>query len=488
MSLKTPFFRAFGPLLFGRQAGAVQDRLRRFDCLEDVYGALGDLFPEKMLDPANIGTNSRRRCLPPVVTFWAFVAQVLSPKTSCREITHRIEVWWRWANLRIRPGLTASAYCQGRQRLRLETLQLINHHLAWNLERGVLNAERPLAGRDVKIIDATHVSLPDTPENQAIWPQPSGQKTGCGFPILKMAGLFSLASGALLVNAVGPHREHEGSLFRRLWFTLKKGDVILGDRLYCSWCEMAALGQRGIDSVVRLHQFRPTDARGQRLGEGDRLVRWERPKTCPKTWSREDFALLPAELSVRLITIKITAPGFRPEEITLATTLVDPELYPADTLRALYARRWDIELHFAQLKTTLQMDTLRCQSPQMIEKELEIHLIAYNLVRSLMQKAAQLHHVPLGRLSFKASLDFLRHAAAAIQASARTPRKQQALIDDLLAAIAREQVPKRPGRSEPRARKRRPKNYQLLTKPRAEMKVIPHREKYRAPRPKSPLS
>ena len=171
----------------------MQDRLRRFDCLEDLYGALGDLFPEKMLDPANIGTNSRRRCLPPVVTFWAFVAQVLSPKTSCREITHRIEVWWRWANLRIRPGLTASAYCQGRQRLVLETLQLINHHLAWNLERGVLNAERPLAGRDVKIIDATHVSLPDTPENQAIWPQPSGQKPGCGFPLLKMAGLFSLA-------------------------------------------------------------------------------------------------------------------------------------------------------------------------------------------------------------------------------------------------------------------------------------------------------
>ncbi|MCE0522032.1 MAG: transposase [Methylacidiphilales bacterium] len=188
------------------------------------------------------------------------------------------------------------------------------------------------------------------------------------------------------------------------------------------------------------------------------------------------------------IRATITAKGFRTTEVTIATTLVDPVLYPADTLRELYARRWNIELHFAQIKTTLEMDVLRCQSPAMIEKELQIHLIAYNLVRALMQKAAHLHDVPLERISFKGSLDTLRHSAQAIHASAGQPRKQTELINRLLEDIAADLVPHRPGRLEPRARKRRPKNYQLLTRPRREMKVIAHREKYRAPRPKIALS
>jgi len=489
MALKTPFFHAFGPLLFGRAKTKVNQSLQDLQGLDDLYSVLGDLFPAKLLDPTAKGVNSRQRCLPAAVTFWAFVAQVLSPKTSCREIVHRIEVWWRWANLRSAATLTPAAFCRARQRLSLDTLLLINRQIAWTLERRVTKAEQLLPGREVKIVDGTGISMPDTPENQAVWPQPQGQKPGCGFPVLKLLGLFSLASGALLESVIDRQNVHDGSLFRQLWSRLKKGDVVLADRGFCSYAAMTALLARGIDTVVRLHQKRDADLRrGQRLGQNDRLVVWAKPTDCPDTMSAEEFALLPAQLTVRLVRTIITAKGFRTRAVNIATTLLDPALYPADTLRELYARRWNIELHFAQIKTTLKMDVLRCQNPSMIEKELHIHLVCYNFVRALMQKAAHLHDVPLERLSFKGSLDALRHSAQAIHASAQQPRKQAALIDQLLTQIAGDPVPRRPGRLEPRARKRRPKNYQLLTHPRHEMKVVAHRESNRPKHPKTPLS
>jgi hypothetical protein len=489
MALKTPFFKAFGPLLFGRGKTSTLRALRELESLEDLYAIFGELFVERFLGPSAKGVNSRRRRLSMQVTFWAFVAQALSPKSSCREVARRIEAWWRWGNLRSAQTITPSAYCQARQRLTLHTLQLIAGHVAWHLEREVLKQERGFSGREVKIIDGTGISMPDTPENQAVWPQPDGQKPGCGFPVMKLAGLFSLASGALLEHTTGHHHTHDSTLFRQLWPKLKKGDVILADRAFCSYGAMAALQHRGIDTVVRLHQMRKADWRfGRRLGPGDRLVAWTKPTRCPEVWSRDEFARLPEQLPVRLIRTVITAEGFRTRTVLIATTLVDAEVYPADALRELYAQRWNIELHFAQIKTTLEIDVLRCQRPEMIEKELQVHLIAYNLVRVLMQKAAHFHHVPLDRISFKGSLDTLRHWAQAIHACAKSPRKQAELINRMLDAIAGDLVPKRPGRLEPRAKKRRPKNYQLLTQPRRQMKVIAHREKYHAPRPKTALS
>jgi hypothetical protein len=483
MALKTPFFASFGPLLFGRARAKVNQSVQRLQQLDDLYAILGDLFPRKWLDPTVAGPNSRQRCLTPEVTFWAFLAQILSPKTSCRELVHRVEVWWRWSNLGAKA--TAGAFCRARQRLPLETLRLIAGQIAWNLERRVTQAEQLLPGRDVKIVDGTDISMPDTPANQAAWPQPKSQKPGCGFPVLKMVALFSLASGALLEHVTGVRTASDPSLFRQLWGRLKKGDVILADRAFCSYAAMALLVERGVDTVMRLHQRRDADLRrGRRLGPHDRLVVWEKPAQRPRTLDAGEFALLPRQLTVRLIRIVIAAKGFRTREVTLATTLLDPELYPADTLRQLYARRWNIELHFAQIKTTLGMDVLRCASPAMIQKELQIHLIAYNFVRALMQKAAHLHDVPLERMSFKGSLDALRHSAAAIHASAGQPRKQAGLVDQLLTKIAQNPVPHRPGRQEPRARKRRPKNHQLLTRPRHRMRPIPHRSHYRAPVPK----
>jgi len=489
MALKTPFFKAFGPLLFGRGKTAVLKSLQDLESLEDLYAIFGDLFAERLLGRSDKGVNSRRRSLPPQVTFWAFVAQALSPKMSCREVVRRVEAWWRWGQLRSAPTLTDSAYIQARQRLDLGTLRLIRGQVAWQVERMVLNEERWLEGRTVKIVDGTHFSMPDSPANQAAWPQPSGQKPGCGFPVAKMVGLFSLSSGALLEESVGNLHVHDSLLFASLWDRLCPGDIVLGDRGFCSYGAMVALASRGVDTVMRLHQLRKVDwRRGQRLGPGDRLVTWTRPVKAPAHTLPQAWDLLPAQLDVRLIRVIVQAPGFRTRTVLIATTLLDPEVYPADALRDLYARRWTIELHFAQIKTLLELDVLRCQSPGMIQKELQIHLIAYNLVRALMQKAAHLHHVPLERISFKGSLDTLRHWAQAIYACQKSPRKQAELIHHMLGRLAGDLVPHRPNRSEPRAKKRRPKTYQLLTEPRHQMNVIAHREKYRAPRPKTVLS
>jgi Transposase DDE domain/Insertion element 4 transposase N-terminal len=482
MTRSAPFFKAFGPLLFGRRSKSALDSISRLEGLEDLYAIFGDLFADRLLQRSDKGTNSRRRSLPPQVTFWAFVAQALSPKSSCREVVRRVEAWWRWGQLRSAPSVSASAYCQARQRLDLSTLRLIRGQVAWQLERTVLKEERWLEGREVKIVDGTSFSLPDTAANQAVWPQPSGQQRGCGFPVAKMVGLFSLSSGALLEESVGNLHVHDSLLLTSLWDRLSKGDIVLGDRAFCSYGAMAALFQRGVDTVMRLHQLRKTDwRRGRHLGPGDRLVRWSRPGPAPEHWTKAQWDLLPAQLSVRLVRVIVQTPGFRTRTVLIATTLTDAVLYPADAIRELYAQRWNIELHFAQIKTILGLDVLRCQSPAMIQKELQIHLIAYNLVRALMQKAAHLHDVGLERISFKGSLDTLRHWAAVIHACAATPRKQAELIRRMLERIAGDPVPRRPGRSEPRAKKRRPKNYQLLNKQRNEMKPSPHRHKHPKP-------
>ena len=238
---------------------------------------------------------------------------------------------------------------------------------------------------------------------------------------------------------------------------------------------------------MRLHQMRKADFRtGRRLGPEDRLVVWQKPKRT-EAWSEEEFAALPETLTLRMIRLRVATPGFRTQSVVLVTTLLDAEAYPAEQLRELYGRRWQVELHFQQIKTHLAMDVLRCKSPALIEREVRMHQIAYNLVRSLMQRSAHLHRVSLRRLSFKGTLDTLRHWSVLVAAET-TPRAQQTLIDHMLARIAGDPVPERPGRSEPRAKKRRGKNYQLLTKPRGQTGNLPRRNRAKVKQPKRVLS
>jgi hypothetical protein len=490
MSNATPFFKAFGPLLFGRPGRGAIRKLARLNSLQELYELFGHLIPERLLAASEAGANSRERVFTPQVTFWAFVAQILSPGSSCREVVRRVEAWWQHAAGESGSlSDSTSAYCQARARLDPAALELISGHLCWSLERNVLGAERWLGGRPVKIVDGTGLSMPDTPANQALWPQPTSQQPGCGFPVMKLVGLFSLSSGALLETATGNLHLHESLLFRQLWDKLTKGDVVLADRGFCSYGALASLQQRGVDSVMRLHQKRRADFRtGKKLGPDDRLVTWSKPAQRTEAWSVAEFAALPETLTLRMIRLQVAAKGFRTRTVVLMTTLLDAQIYPAAALRELYGERWQVELHFHQIKTLLAMDVLRGKSPELIQREVALHRIAYNLVRSLMQRSAHLHQVPLERISFKGSLDTLRHWAAVIAAAGGTPRKQDHLITQMLASIARDQLPERPGRSEPRARKRRPKNYQLLTKPRHEVGNLPRRNRPQKKHPKTALS
>ena len=487
MATNTPFFQAFGALLFGRRPRQLIGKVRALGSLGELYELFGDLLPDHLLARSESGPNSRERTLTPKVTFWAFVSQAFDVGSACRDVVRKVEAWWRWTQkdrASDRAALSPSAYCQARARLDMQTLRLIHGHLAWSLERRVQTAQLWL-GRKVKIVDGTTLSMPDTVANQQSWPQPSSQGEGLGFPCMKLVGIFSLASGGLEDYATGTLHQHESILFRALWDRLEKGDLMLGDRGFCSYGAMAQLSQRGIDSVLRLHQARKVTFReGKRLGKDDRLVTWQKPAQRTEAWSLEEWEALPAELAMRLIRLAVSTPGVRTRTVTLATTLTDAKAYPADKIRALYGQRWEVELHFHQIKILLGLDILRCKSPELIEKETLIHLIAYNMIRLFMQKAAGTHRVNLGRISFKGTLDTVRHFASAIHAARATPRRQEALIEQMLATIAGDPLPERPGRSEPRAKKRRPKNYHLLTKPRSEMRVPPHRNRPRSLIPK----
>jgi hypothetical protein len=485
MAVVTPFFSAFGPLLFGRRPLPEIDKLlgqtSSLRSLSQYQEAFGEFIPQALLARRKSGVNSRTRLFTSVLIFWAFLAQVLERGSSCRDALRRLIAWGRQENPDApMPSTDTGGYCQARARLSTETIGDIGTHLAERLVRHVPAAEL-WHGRRVKIVDGTTASMPDTVENQKEWPQPRSQKPGCGFPLVKLVGLFEMESGALLHLAEGNLRQHERVLARRLWRHLEPGDLLLGDRGFCSYQDLSEIAQRGADAVMRLHQARKIDfARAEILGPNDWLATWQKPAQCPDGCPPEVWAALPATLTVRIVRYRIETPGFRSEEVTLVTTLLDPVAFPAQALAELYFRRWSVELHFREIKTLLGLDVLRCLSPAMVRKEIALQRVAYNLVRVLMQRAAIVHHVSLRRLSFKGTLDSLRRFADAIQSLTGRPRRQKALLEDLLGSIARDLLPVRPGRVEPRARKRRPKNYHLLTKPRRQMHVPNHRNRPRA--------
>jgi IS4 transposase len=367
------------------------------------------------------------------------------------------------------------AYCLARARLPLELLARLRCAIAARADR----AQETWKGWRVRVLDGTTVSMPDTLKNQRAYPQSAEQKPGCGFPFMKMVGIFSLSTGVLLHYARGNKHQHELGLLHRLLDVFKAGDLVLADRGFNCYTLLALLWAKGVPTLMRLHHARNADLRGGKpLGQNDRLLVWRKPQN----WRRRYIPLslwrrIAPELNVRVLRFALRPPGFRTRSVTLVTTLLDPERYPAEQLALLYARRWQIELWFRDLKTSMGMNVLRCKSPKMIHKELEMFFIAYNLIRCLMLQASQDYQVDLHRLSFKGTVDSTRQFAMAI-AQARSRKKQKALIADLLETIAADIVPDRPGRREPRAVKRRPKPCAYLTKPRHQFKDPQHRNRY----------
>ncbi len=409
-----------------------------------------------------IGHVWRDRILDPATTVHLFVLQILHGNTACSQVPRLGGV-----------QCTGEAYGQARQRLPLAVLKFLLRALSQHLGDSTMLDEGRWHGHRTFLVDGSSASMPDTPELQKAFGQPGAQKPGCGFPVMHLMALFHASTGFLLNVVTAPLRTHDMSRVAQVHPDLEADDIVVGDRGFCSFAHLALLAARGIFGVFRIHQkqivsFRPhrrtaskssrtRKQRGlpssrwlRRLGCHDQLVEYVKPKAGYKpTWlSEEMYAALPERIIVRELRFRIVERGRRTRLITLATTLLDAERYPKDDLAELYGQRWQIETNFRHLKQTLRMDALHCKTVEGVQKELQVYALVYNLVRLVMLEAAHRQGEAIDRISF---IDAVRWLADAIYGAVELKLRL---------------VPNRPGRFEPRAVKRRPKEYDRLNQPR----------------------
>ena len=404
----------------------------------------------------------------PATTVWVFLSQCLSPYHSCREAVTRFAAWRTLQGLA--PCSTETgAYCTARNALPEAACRELVRRTGREVEAEA-PAEWRWQGRRVRVVDGSTITLPDTPENQAEYPQAATQQPGCGLPIARILVVFSLAVGTVLEAAIGTYagkRTGENSLFRSLHDALAAGDVVLADRYFSGWFDVALLQRRGADVVVRKHQLRATDfRRGERLGPDDHVVRVPKPPR-PEWMASEEHATLPHELALREVRVRVKQRGFRTKTLVVVTTLLDAEAFPAREIAQLYRRRWQAELHLRSLKVVLQMDHLRCKTPHRARNEFFMHLLAYNLLRRAMTAAAIAAGVQPWQISFKSALQTLNCYLPLLGGPMPLDAGCQALLD----GIAARPVGNRPDRCEPRRVKRRPKPHDLLLKPRQHYKT-----------------
>ena len=424
------------------------------------------------------GDHSRDRLWNLRLVFWTFLWQVSQAGASCREAIRQAQALCQTSG-RPCPPDTTSPYCQARAVLPLERLQQIHEALVSDAQAGTRCADL-WCGRRVLVVDGSTVTAPDTPDNQKAYPQQSVQRPGCGFPIIRIVALLSLATGMLVGWAAGNWHQHEVVLLETLWDYLLPGDVLLADRGFCNWALLAQCVQRDLQAVFRVKgSVRRDFRRGQRLSRDERLVRWHKPRERACTVSPQQWAGLPEVLTLRLVRCRLSLAGFRTRQVILVTTLLDSQEFPPSKLGELYYRRWAMELTLRNLKTTLQMDQLSCKNPQNLEREIRMHFLVHNLVRRLMLQAARRHQVPLERVSFAGTLATARRYGEAIL-QARSERCRRLLREELFRLLAVDLVPDRPGRREPRAVKRRPKPYPRLMCHRSRFREIPHQNRYYA--------
>jgi hypothetical protein len=412
------------------------------------------------------GARWREDVFTPWVTLAAFLGQVLDAGASCTAAVARVLAW------RIGCGASACSaktggYCQARLRLPEAALHALMRCVGQRLdEQHPSSRDDLLGGRPIKIVDGSTVSMPDTSANQQAYPQARTQKVGLGFPIARIVGLFSLYSGATLDLVIGPYlgkQTGENALFRGLFDQLAVDDVIVGDCGFGSFWNFAMLQQRGVDAIFPLHQCRPEDfRRGRRLGKDDRLVQWRKPDQRPDWMDTQMYHSLPETLTLRQVRVRVDVPGFRVQKLVLVTTLLAPRKYPGRQLAEVYHARWHAELDLRSIKSAMGMDALRCKTPAMVRKEIWTHLLAYNLIRTVMAQAANTHDCKPRQISFSGAWQTLRAFAPRSPSRADDPVTYAAMLH----AIASHRVGNRPDRIEPRAVKRRPKPHALLTEPR----------------------
>jgi IS4 transposase len=408
------------------------------------------------------------RIFSPLVTLWVFLGQVLSADHSCRAAVARL-IAHRVARGQSPCSAETGAYCQARKRLPERFFSDVARRAARALDDNV-DPRWLWKSRRVYIYDGSAVSMPDTPQNQSEYPQPDTQKPGLGFPLARIAAVFSLACGAVLdlrVCRYAGKGQSELGMLRTLWDLFRPGDVVLADRLMCAWTEMVMLKQRGVDSVARLGKRSPDFRRGKRLRPGDHVVKWLKPRK-PRTIDQVAYDSLPEFLAVRETRVRVEQAGFRTTSLVIATTLLDADAFTPGDLAQLYRARWNAELDLRSLTRTLQMDVLRCKTPELVRKELWTHILAYNLIRTAMAQAATKHGIEPRSISFKGAVQTLDAFRPVIATQGEgDPVSRTRVYRQVLDAIATHRVADRPDRVEPRLRKRRPKHYAFLRKPRS---------------------
>lgn len=414
------------------------------------------------------GIRYRLQLFTPQIVLWAWIWQVLS-KETCQAVAAKVLAFMVSINHKVR-SVCDSAYCQARKRLPQNMPAQLARQVAQRTAAQV-PPEQLWCGRVVKIMDGSSVLLPDTPANQEVYPQSSRQRPGCGFPLMRIAVMFLLATGQVLEAFYSPMRISERRLFRRFYQSLAPDDVVLGDRGCCSYPDLVMLLAQGNDAVFRVHGCKNVDfRRGQRLGRYDHMVVWNKPvRPTASAFSPEEYALFAPSLLVREVRFPVVIPGFRTKSITVITTLLDAQLYPKSALADLFRLRWEVELHLRDLKTTMKMEKLSCKTPGLAEKELWVYLLAYNLIRHVMWQAGQIYQIPPLRLSFQGAR--ARILAFLPKFSGAKFRVRFQLHWRLLQKIAKDRLPDRPNRIEPRCLKQRPKTYALLTFPRSQCRA-----------------
>jgi hypothetical protein len=404
-----------------------------------------------------------RDCIltPAAIVHW-FIIQVLHGNTALQHVS-----------LLAGRAFTGAAYCLARSNLPLRVYEAILRALIKALVPDTHAAGLWLDRHRTFLADGSAFSMPDTAELQAHFGQPGNQKPGCGFPVGSFLAMFHAGTGLLLGILAAPLRTHEMAYIETLHSILKLGDVLVADRGFCSFAHLASLVGRGVHAVIRMHQRQLVDFTPSRpyagpkgksarkglprsrwmrkLGVTDQLVEWFKPRQKPRWMSQEKFAALPESLILRELRYRVGRPGFRTETVTLVTTLLDAEIYPVEALAELYGVRWRVEQNLKHLKQTMKMDVLKCMTVDGVLKELTIFAIVYNLVRVVMMEAAARQGVDVERISFIDALRWLCEMKTA----------------DLPELVVN---PTRPGRFEPRVRKRRPKEYPLMKKPRSELR------------------
>ncbi len=424
---------------------------------EDVPGTLSGSSIERAC--RQVGHRWRDRKLGPIRTVHLFMLQILHGNIACSALRH---VAWQ--------AVSASAYCQARARLPLKVFKVLASRMLSKLVEHVEDEGR-WHGHRIIHIDGSSFSMPDTEELQAHFGQPGGQRKGCGFPVAHLCAIMHAGSGMILDLMASPLRTHDMADAVKHHEKMKPGDVLVGDRGFCSYAHLALISLGAMYAVFRAHQRQiicfgkrrhgaakqkrrgePTSIFVRSLGHQDQVVRWVKSPHRPKWMSGEQFASLPDSLLLRELAYPVRRKGFRTRHITLVTTLVDADCYSKQELARLYFERWEIETNFRHLKQTMEMDVLRCQTVDGVMKELWMFAMVYNLVRAAMMKAAHRQGVPPNRISFVDALRFLRHV-----------KLGQCLCDLIV-------NPHREGRIEPRVVKRRPKQYKHMQQPRDKLR------------------